>query len=1605
MNSVFNNIFGRSPPPPEVVPPLPPPPPSTSVAIPPLPPPLEVVPPPDENSKRAIFLLFGKKINNARGLKRDYISFLEEVANNTDQELDRKSIKDLKTLVIEYAKDKNIFAQLNEQTIIEIYELNDVWKTNFYEIKAGGYDFFTELTDEQINNCLDLIRERFITTDTPSIKNLQEIKFPDRYLEKFNSELTNIFNTDYSIKSRAPFYPFIYYFIYLCTQYKKNLVLDFAMNVIITDDNQINFAEMTEIFGSEPSKPDARQLLAIQRFTKFRDQYDKASFMFHGVGTGKTITSLLICLSNLQSNNRKKFNKEFAAELKPLKVLIIAPQGLFFTSFVNDARKLGIYIYNSSRVELENRTSIETCTGYYAMDHETIIENDVKKITSAYQIDFTSYDYDAIKENGFKPLTDGYDVLICDEAHRLLTTNLKPLTTAEIDQYKQINSVPQQTITIGEIETPIQYKYINYTIPYEDDANKLGLQWVREQVIPSTEPLQTAPMENPSIIREYRFLEFIVTKIKIQSIFLTGTPFQKDTLDISDIAMFLNHPAINKSNNADFMKFFITMGRVKIFNVRDVYDVPVDWRKRPLMNLAKSVGETKEFLSKVQLPPISAVGGANTTSITDTISVSEQSDLDVLNLDEKDDLGRVNLPPYNLNSFYESFPITEMKNDKDRLTYYGYYHKVVEEKFLVPNAIEIINDPTLSDVEKAQSIAMLIFNASNGYFKLVEETKPKSTIPGRTYDLDIDEIVGQAGGTFPLLIALFPYVQTLGLGVAGAFAGFKTDAVIFSLIWTSLQLYVSSSKTFTEKLQEFGPTYAAGPILGTMTSGIAGVTNIIWSNGYVWTLFMGCASLFVMMILATNTLEYKKKLENKQYYLSFFVRFWYRVFMFIRATTHSMEHTGSRLIYTGVVTTVTSVIDFGTRFMDLGGEGDGRGAFIQNAISRLTQTVVQTGRDVKESAAPAVDALVISPANALLILPYLLCDILFNLIPPVNVDDAIKYTQPYCSVYNYEYNEYAIKDSEFEIETFNQNVTKPVNRNGNKNRFPRQYIEQYLVPFTNEQTDLLNADPNPDNQKENNIGCGLIVDFTEDKIKELSEYARDTMTNLTTQITWYSANKIYSDYVQIKEKTVGDGPEQRTPLNIVNNNINKEHPLFNVVLEKVNELKTKFGIIGNDELKSKFIPVSQDNSTQDYRFQHMLLLLKIIRCGAIFKNGEYLLQPHYVKKNDSYEYFLPIVYPSTISQLWGVCNFLKENGERFLLLNYLDDKSIQNVFKAGQILTFPISSETNANPLCIIISPSHMEGFSYVYNPVIFEIGLCNTYGDEKQVDGRIYRKYPEEYSKITDERFDKMVYRYFGGSLYDIEYFEQLIQLYQTDELQKFRYGYNLIEQFLKTGKSIPEPLVSRGFFEPITYQAMRLVTRPITTAIQEMKLPAPLQDIASGIHATLNVQANLPQSETSVESYVSPEQKKQIFKILQRKAYNEEIHLAQIQKVKGICAEYFKGFLVNENKPNLKFMPLDLSLLKLKGDDNSYVTKYYKVSSPSAPAVFSDVGFGPRSFLPRVRRLADLLVGTGGKSKRKRTLIRFKKTRQNKPKKQKVSRKKHNVRNHKRTLKKVKR
>ena len=82
---------------------------------------------------------------------------------------------------------------------------------------------------------------------------------------------------------------------------------------------------------------DGRQESAVRRFTSCIDVW--GILLLHKVGTGKTITSLLIAL-----NTYKK--KQIASSIdNPLEIIIIAPIGIY-DGFIDDLTKYILFFNN-----------------------------------------------------------------------------------------------------------------------------------------------------------------------------------------------------------------------------------------------------------------------------------------------------------------------------------------------------------------------------------------------------------------------------------------------------------------------------------------------------------------------------------------------------------------------------------------------------------------------------------------------------------------------------------------------------------------------------------------------------------------------------------------------------------------------------------------------------------------------------------------------------------------------------------------------------------------------------------------------------------------------------------------------------------------------------------------------------------------------------------------------------------------------------------------------------------------------------------------------------------------------------------------------------------
>jgi hypothetical protein len=312
--------------------------------------------------------------------------------------------------------------------------------------------------------------------------------------------------------------------VYLCLMFLlfylaalRDIIVEINNN---TDTGDINDVEMRATFRQTPVSLDARQLITVNRFTKYKKQNDKATFLFHGVGTGKTITSTTIALSYLTEENIFNIKGTGNENKKPLEILVICPQGLFFGAFAGDASKLGIYVYNKTVQEIERveiKYTIETFEACVKIDKD-----------SYYKLNFTGFDYSnlfkihGIEQITLSPNVDKYDVLICDEAHKIITEKLLPL---------------------GKQTYRTNYGGSNI---FEDNKQVVKGNTFYPDV-KKTDPFITA-------IRDVRFYELIRDKIKYHAIFLTGTPIQKSMEDIVSITKFLNLKEINESNNTTFCK-------------------------------------------------------------------------------------------------------------------------------------------------------------------------------------------------------------------------------------------------------------------------------------------------------------------------------------------------------------------------------------------------------------------------------------------------------------------------------------------------------------------------------------------------------------------------------------------------------------------------------------------------------------------------------------------------------------------------------------------------------------------------------------------------------------------------------------------------------------------------------------------------------------------------------------------------------------------------------------------------------------------------------------------------------------------------------------------
>ena len=458
----------------------------------------------EEYAKNVEYTPFTKEEKEIKGLKKGIINILSD-CKNIYKNLDANFF--LKT----FLKEPSDKASECDKRNISV--LRRFFNNSYNDLQEIANKINTEEIKNGINETNEILQNPIKSISSNALQEL--IKNTPCYQSILNNASIRI-NFDENCELKRPYLCFTLLLFYIAAI--KDINVKISNN---TDTGSEDLSIMNETFNKTPITLDARQFITVNRFTKFRNQKDKVCFLFHGVGTGKTITSTTIALSHLNENNIFNTNDIGNEGKKPLEILVMCPQGLFFSAFAGDSEKLGIYVYNKTIKEV-TRVEINYTFEFF----DASIKIDENRI---YKLKFTGFDYiNLFKQHGIYQIINKYDVLICDEAHKIITDKLKPFgkKTYRTDYGgKNIDGTPNPDGKTVFPETK------------EDD------------------PFVVA-------IRDIRFYKFITEKIEKQAILLSGTPIQKSMEDLVSITKFLNLKEINESNNKKFCEDVIKEANV-----------------------------------------------------------------------------------------------------------------------------------------------------------------------------------------------------------------------------------------------------------------------------------------------------------------------------------------------------------------------------------------------------------------------------------------------------------------------------------------------------------------------------------------------------------------------------------------------------------------------------------------------------------------------------------------------------------------------------------------------------------------------------------------------------------------------------------------------------------------------------------------------------------------------------------------------------------------------------------------------------------------------------------------------------------------------------------
>lgn len=185
---------------------------------------------------------------------------------------------------------------------------------------------------------------------------------------------------------------------------------------------------------------------------------------------------------------------------------------------------------------------------------------------------------------------------------------------------------------------------------------------------------------------------------------------------------------------------------------------------------------------------------------------------------------------------------------------------------------------------------------------------------------------------------------------------------------------------------------------------------------------------------------------------------------------------------------------------------------------------------------------------------------------------------------------------------------------------------------------------------------------------------------------------------------------------------------------------------------------------------------------------------------DGSKQYLPLVYSYT--EDYGLalfCVYLKSLGFNYLLTHINQEKSKfkENVDKGIKNTFEPINHDNyEKEPLCILIHPTMTEGYDFKFNPAIFLLEPCNTFGDQEQVQGRVLRSYNlKDIETFGGERKKKLIVQYVCGTPKDIwfignikEKLNLLLLKFNVESIRTIYTPLHLVQMYTKAQIESPD-------------------------------------------------------------------------------------------------------------------------------------------------------------------------------------------------------------------------